>query len=52
MTASTVVDQLRQRIGTAAEPVTATVEAGHLKRFAHAIGDPNPRWLSEAVRNG
>lgn len=29
-------------------PVTSTVEAGHLKRFAEAIGDPNPRWLSEA----
>jgi acyl dehydratase len=24
------------------------VEAGHLKRFAEAIGDPNPRWASEA----
>ena len=24
------------------------VEAGHLRRFAEAIGDPNPRWLEEA----
>lgn len=24
------------------------IEAGHLKRFAQAIGDPNPRWLHEA----
>ena len=24
------------------------MEAGHLKRFAQAIGDPNPRWLKEA----
>ena len=29
-------------------PITATVEAGHLKRFAEAIGDQNPRWLQEA----
>ncbi len=26
----------------------AVVEAGHLRRFAEAIGDPNPRWLKEA----
>lgn len=24
------------------------VEAGHLRRFAEAIGDPNPRWHEEA----
>jgi acyl dehydratase len=24
------------------------VEAGHLKRFAEAIGDANPRWQNEA----
>jgi len=24
------------------------VEAGHLKRFVEAIGDPNPRWTKEA----
>jgi len=29
-------------------PLEATVEAGHLKRFAEAIGDPNPRWKGEA----
>ena len=28
--------------------MTSTVEAGHLRRFAAAIGDPNPRWLNEA----
>lgn len=28
--------------------VDAIVEAGHLKRFTEAIGDSNPRWLSEA----
>jgi hypothetical protein len=43
-----VVERLRKRIGVAAPPAEATVEAGHLKRFAEAIGDPNPRWLEQA----
>src|SRR5216684_7335681 len=45
---TSVVDRLRARIGSTAPPITATVEAGHLKRFCEAIGDPNPRWLQEA----
>jgi MaoC dehydratase-like protein len=45
---ASVVERLRSRIGVAGEPVTATVEAGHAKRFAAAIGDPNPRWNTEA----
>jgi hypothetical protein len=45
---ASVVDRLRARIGVAAPPTEAAVEAGHLKRFAEAIADPNPRWKSEA----
>ena len=48
MATTSVVDRLRAHIGSAAPPTTATVEAGHLKRFAEAIGDRNPRWLQEA----
>jgi len=48
MAITSVIDRLRARIGSAAPPITATVEAGHLKRFAEAIGDNNPRWLEEA----
>jgi N-terminal half of MaoC dehydratase len=48
MASSSVVDRLRARIGVAAPPTEATIEAGHLKRFAEAIGDPNPRWTKEA----
>ena len=49
MSATTaVIDRLRTRIGVDGEPVTATVEAGHVRRFAAAIGDPNPRWTKEA----
>jgi len=47
-TTASVVERLRERIGVAAPPTQATVEAGHLKRFAEAIGDPNPRWETEA----
>jgi MaoC dehydratase-like protein len=45
---SSIVDRIRAKIGVSAPQVHATVEAGHLKRFAEAIGDPNPRWLQEA----
>jgi hypothetical protein len=48
MSATSVLDRLRARVGVGGPPITATVEAGHLKRFAEAIGDPNPRWRSEA----
>jgi acyl dehydratase len=48
MAVASVLDRIRARIGVAGPPVTATVEAGHLRRFAEAIGDPNPRWLKEA----
>ncbi len=46
--AASVVDRLRQRIGVAAPATEATVEAGHLRRFAEAVGDTNPRWATEA----
>jgi hypothetical protein len=47
-TSTSVVERLRARIGVAGAESTAAVEVGHLKRFAEAIGDPNPRWLREA----
>jgi hypothetical protein len=48
MATTSVVDRLRSRVGQAAPAISATVEAGHLKRFTEAIGDPNPRWETEA----
>ena len=47
-TATSVLERLRARIGEAGPSSEATVEAGHLKRFVQAIGDPNPRWTKEA----
>jgi acyl dehydratase len=46
--AAPVIDRLKSRIGIKGTPVTAAVEAGHVRRFAEAIGDPNPRWTKEA----
>ncbi len=46
--AAPVIDRLRSRIGVDGPALQATVEAGHVRRFAEAIGDPNPRWSSEA----
>jgi N-terminal half of MaoC dehydratase len=43
-----VIDRLKTRIGVEGPPQSATVEAGHVRRFAEAIGDPNPRWRSQA----
>ncbi|HEV2140535.1 MAG TPA: MaoC family dehydratase N-terminal domain-containing protein [Candidatus Dormibacteraeota bacterium] len=43
-----VIDRLKTRIGVDGPAVTATVEAGHVRRFAEAVGDPNPRWQKEA----
>ena len=48
MATATVLDRIKEHVGKPQKAVTATVEAGHLKRFAEAIGDPNPRWLREA----
>jgi N-terminal half of MaoC dehydratase len=47
-TTTSVIERLRARIGIAAPSTEAAVEAGHLKRFVEAIGDPNPRWTKEA----
>ncbi len=43
-----VIDRLKSRIGVKGSAVTAAVEAGHVRRFAAAIGDSNPRWTKEA----
>ena len=40
-------EAVRARIGYATEPVERAIEAGHVRRFCDAIGDPNPRWRSE-----
>jgi acyl dehydratase len=39
----------RKFIGHASAPVTLEVERGHIRRFAEAIGDPNPIYVDEAA---
>ena len=43
-----VIDRVKTRIGVEGPATTTTVEAGHVRRFVEAIGDPNPRWTKEA----
>jgi hypothetical protein len=43
-----IIDRIKTRIGVEGPPTTVTVEAGHVRRFVEAIGDPNPRWKKEA----
>ena len=43
-----VIDRIKTRVGVEGPASTATVEAGHVRRFVEAIGDPNPRWAKEA----
>ena len=47
-TTTSVIDRLRARIGQDGPSTEAAIEAGHVKRFVEAIGDPNPRWAREA----
>jgi len=36
-------------VGRTSAPITYDVERGHIRRFAHAIGDPNPIYDDEAA---
>ena len=42
-----VTDEVRKLIGTESEPRTVEVERGAIRRFAEAIGDPNPVFNDE-----
>jgi N-terminal half of MaoC dehydratase len=47
ITSAEAIDRLKTRIGVDGPEVTSPVEAGHVRRFVEAIGDPNPRWTRE-----
>ena len=38
-----------EKLGARSEPVPNTVEAGAVRRFADAVGDPNPLYRDEAA---
>jgi len=46
---SVITDSLRAAIGKDSEPITHLVEAGAIRRFADAIGDPNPIYRDEYI---
>jgi len=46
--ASITLDELQQKIGTAAKPIKFEIEQGLISRFAQAVGDFNPLWQDEA----
>ena len=46
---SVITEEMRQAVGVDPEPATHLVEAGAVKRFAEAIGDPNPVFNDETA---
>jgi acyl dehydratase len=42
-----VTDEIKRRIGLQSEPFVVEVERGAIRRFAEAIGDPNPVFNDE-----
>lgn len=49
---SSVVEELRGLIGSTTEPVINEVERGAIRRYAEAVGDPNPLYSDvEYARN-
>lgn len=45
---SPVISELKSLIGVELKTHHFEVEKGHLRRFAEAIGDPNPEWQTKA----
>ena len=43
-----ISEELQSLLNVTFGPEVYEIEKGWLKRFAEAIGDPNPRWLREA----
>ncbi len=44
---SVIPEELRSWLGVESEPNVVEVEKGHIKRFAEAVGDPNPLWQDQ-----
>ena len=44
---SRIIKELERRIGIDEQPLVYEIEKGMIKRFARAIGDPNPLWQDE-----
>ncbi|MBI4332955.1 MAG: MaoC family dehydratase N-terminal domain-containing protein [Chloroflexi bacterium] len=44
---SLITEEMKKIIGVESEPIVYDVEKGAIKKFAQAIGDPNPLWQDE-----
>lgn len=44
---SKIIQELENRVGIEGQPLVYDIEKGMIKRFARAIGDPNPLWQDE-----
>ncbi len=45
---SVISEEMKKMIGVEVEPEVLEVEKGHIRRFAEAVGDPNPIYKDEA----
>jgi acyl dehydratase len=43
-----IIEMLRRRIGSETEPTVREVEKGAIRKFALAIGDPDPLYVDES----
>ncbi len=48
MELSAITPELRNAVGKESAPKVFEVEKGHIRRFAEAVGDPNPMYRDEA----
>ncbi len=48
------IEELKSKIGVEWPPLVYEIEKGMLRRFAQAVGDPNPLWQDEeyAAKSG
>jgi len=44
---SKYIKELESRVGVEGSPLVYEVEKGMIRRFAQAVGDPNPLWQDE-----
>ncbi len=47
-----VIEGWRSLVGASSGPVANPIERGAVRKFAEAIGDPNPLYVDEAVAKG
>ena len=47
MADNSIYEELKKKVGVESDPVVYTVEKGHIRRFAEAIGDDNPLFTDE-----